>query len=146
MATASGTRHRLEHARHNKSASELLADSGYDDWVVTTCFYSAVHFVRYALFPRFEKLRDGTDAEFETFDAYRAHFRSGQPHDVLVTLVFKNLPDIYKDYLWLKQACWNARYKGYRVQTQTANEARRRLGRIEAACMTARPETGNGGD
>ena len=144
MATDSGTRHRLEHARHNKAASELLAAHGYDDWVVTTCFYSAVHFVRYALFPRVERLSDGTVAEFETFDAYRAHFKSGQPHDVLVTLVFKNLHDIYKDYLWLKQACWNSRYKAYGVKRQTANEAIRRLGKIEESCLTARPETDDG--
>ena len=40
-----------EHAKHNEDACHYLNQSGkYNDWVITTAFYSAMHYVQYELF------------------------------------------------------------------------------------------------
>ena len=41
-----------DHAVHNERACDFLLSSGeFNDWVVTTTFYAALHYVRYELFP-----------------------------------------------------------------------------------------------
>lgn len=43
---------RKEHAIHNEAACDfLLSSKRFNDWVVTTAFYSALHFIQHELFP-----------------------------------------------------------------------------------------------
>jgi hypothetical protein len=56
---------RLHAERNKKLCQKLLDDKNYNDWVVTTAFYSAIHFTQHQIFP----LQVGED-EFETFNAY----------------------------------------------------------------------------
>ncbi len=42
----------LEYAQHNEKACKYLDKKPeFTDWVITTAFYSALHFVRYKIFP-----------------------------------------------------------------------------------------------
>ena len=42
----------LNHAIHNKEACEYLSkEPKFSDWVITTAFYSALHFIDYKIFP-----------------------------------------------------------------------------------------------
>ncbi len=58
---------RKKHAKYNELLCEVLAEDGrWDDWVVTTAFYSAMHFVEFKLFPMREA---GTSyPAFEQYD------------------------------------------------------------------------------
>ena len=42
----------LDHAKHNEEACrELLRTGKFNDWVITTAYYSAIYYVTYELFP-----------------------------------------------------------------------------------------------
>lgn len=43
---------RKQHAIHNEEACDfLLSSNKFNDWVITTAFYSALHFVQHEIFP-----------------------------------------------------------------------------------------------
>ena len=55
-----------EHAEHNESACDYLLQSGkYNDWVVTTAFYSAMQYLHNELFPL-----EYNNAEYSNFNSY----------------------------------------------------------------------------
>lgn len=42
----------LNHAKHNYEVCFFLYEkTKYNDWIITTAYYSAIHFVYYKLFP-----------------------------------------------------------------------------------------------
>lgn len=113
-----------DHAIHNESVCDmLLADNQYYDWVVTTAFYSALHFVRHELFPLIEN-----GQTYPNFDIYC--LRNGNKvskHTITKSLVQKYLPTVAPYYTWLMDACWTARYKNYKTIQQEAARARQFL-------------------
>lgn len=67
-----------EHANHNAELCDLLLNNGrFNDWVVTTAFYAALHFVNYILFPL--KFQDKTFYNFNKYysslDSKKANIR-----------------------------------------------------------------------
>jgi len=67
---------RKEHAEHNESLCELLLNNGnYNDWVITTAFYSAIHFVRHKIFPldKYDP-QTGSQESFSNFNDYLNRF------------------------------------------------------------------------
>src|SRR5690606_6193181 len=113
------------HALHNEEVCDyLLASKKYNDWVTTTAFYSAIHFVQNEIFPL---IKDGV--EYSTFNSYcskvlRKNNKQVNKHKATINIVKENLPLCASDYRWLYSACMNARYNSYVVSEQKAIEAR----------------------
>lgn len=131
---------RKEHAEHNEKACELLYNDGnFDDWVITTAFYSAIHFVRHKLFPlkRYDP-HNSQERTFNNFNEYISKFMdpsSSNRHKELRKLVTEELGPISGRYRWLSDNCWHSRYHNYKVSRQKAKRAREHLKEIKQACV-----------
>ena len=122
-----------EHAEHNEEACDyLLQSEKFNDWVVTTAFYSALHYVHYEIFPMTFK---GT--LYENFNSYYdscCHYIDSRPskHQITIELVSIRLPNCNRFLRWLYDECMNARYKNYKVTPQNAIMAKKHLTNIKA--------------
>ena len=125
---------RKAHAEHNERLCILLLkDGSFNDWVVTTAFYSAVNFVKHQIFP----LNYG-GTKYADFDSYIA-FLLGQkpnvnPHKTLIELTRMHLINGKKEYRWLHDQCHTARYNNYIVSEDIAKEAKNKLDHIKSVC------------
>jgi len=135
------------HAQHNKDACEfLLANTKFHDWVVTTAFYSAMHYVQSRIFP----YNDGTTT-FTDIDVYVDHINAENrkakrntisKHRAVIKLVERQLPSIQAEYRKLFDTCMNARYYMYKMQKAYATDAQQELLIIEQHCYPpAAPKT-----
>ncbi len=118
-----------KHAEHNEKACDFLFKDGkYLDWVVTTAFYSALHFVQHEVFPR--KIGLITYSSFENY--YNGHFNNvkNKPnrHVATINLVFAEIGDdaghLYK---WLHDTCRTARYRNFNTPPDVAKLSKERL-------------------
>jgi hypothetical protein len=149
MATSTGsvaTMHpSREHAIHNAKACRYLADhSGFSDWVITTAFYSALHWINYHLFPHTETDGRGNPIMFEDFDQYLMwrysnRFRSLTPHKTRIDLVDRECPAISAKYRSLHDTCRTARYVDYKVGQKLATKAIKSLEEITKLCDHPKP-------
>ncbi|MEX1190405.1 MAG: hypothetical protein WED10_02145 [Brumimicrobium sp.] len=122
----------LEHANRNKALSEqLLVDKKYFDWVITTAFYSAIHFVENKLLPiEISKLKCRNINE-----VMRAYNMRGR-HASRERLVCDNLNmDVAVKYKWLDDKSRYARYTTYKVTSAEADKAKQYLDEICKACL-----------
>jgi len=122
----------LEHAKHNESlCKELSEKKVYFDWIVTTAFYSALHYVEHQLFP----LTVGPST-FSSFDTYYSRFKvnNDNKHYARKRLVYSNISsDAGAAYNWLMDNCWTAKYYDYTTCEQDADIAIQKLEKIKAA-------------
>ena len=122
-----------EHAEHNERVCDyLLASEGkYNDWVVTTAFYSALHYVQHEIFPL-----DIGGVEYLNFDDYYGkNFRAARntnKHVETINLVKVHFSLGLSNYKFLHDACMNARYKNYVVSPEYADTCRKRLTQLKA--------------
>ena len=129
----------LKHAKHNEAACNYLKQSGkFNDWVVTTAFYSAIHFIQYELFPQHYDIPGRSKAKnFHRFDDYydcvKKDFNYSK-HKVLQDLVEEYVPEISDDYQVLKDNCWNARYIDYKIENEIVELCIRALSNIKELC------------
>ena len=126
----------LSHAEHNEKTSEYLSkENGYDDWVITTCFYSAMHYMHHKLFPMTVS-KDGEDLVLNSFLEYCAfHKRYGQKHKLMRSLIEENCPtDISTVYNQLLDISWTARYSNYQFSKKISKLTQRRLVAIRSYC------------
>jgi len=122
-----------EHAEHNEEVCKLLLSTKkFNDWVITTAFYSSLHFALNKLFP----LTTGADS-YENIDSYyvknKLHGKCSK-HIAICSLVSSNLPSIRSEYKWLLDVCMTARYHNYKIKEVTANRAVIHLDKIKAHC------------
>ena len=107
---------KLNHALHNEAACKYLQSKPeYLDWIVTTAFYSALHFVEHTVFP-FEHVANGITHKFNNIGDYRK-FSGGlkSKHELRLDLVKWKCREIEIEYEWLYNTCNNARYYDYKV-------------------------------
>jgi len=113
-----------DHAEHNENACKYLYQSGiYYDWVVTTAFYSAMHYVHHDLFPM-----EFYDESYENFNVYygsRYNHLIDRPskHQATIDLINNRLPNCKRFYRWLYDECYTARYNKYNVSLEMAKKA-----------------------
>jgi uncharacterized protein YutD len=122
---------RKKFGERNKALSEqLLNDKIYFDWVVTTAFYSSIHFVEDAIFPtKINNVECKNIAEVK-----RAYNLEGR-HAAREKLVFDKLDMLVgARYKWLDDNSRNARYKTYKIQSSIANKAKEYLDYIQQHC------------
>ncbi len=86
----------LDHANHNKEVCDYLSKNpNYSDWIITTAFYSALHFVDYKIFP-LKFTFNGSEYNFLKFDDYydfytkKINIRGLSRHKARLDLVEKN--------------------------------------------------------
>jgi hypothetical protein len=120
------------HAEHNEQLCDLLLkDTHYDDWVITTAFYSAIHLVDHQIFP----LTVAPQPAFGSFIQYLKRVRPNiAPHDAREELVSQQLPKCHGAFRWLMDECKNARYNNYQVSPDFAKRARGCLDSIKKSC------------
>jgi hypothetical protein len=129
---------RLKHAEHNEELCKIikaLPGNKYNDWVVTTAFYSCIHFVEHKLFPL--TLNGNIYKNFNSY--YHAFYvnthNSLSKHEAKIELVDAYLTKVSSNYRWLFDACMNARYKNYMVTDSIANIAEQTMDIVKKACI-----------
>lgn len=126
----------LDYAQHNEKACRYLDKKPeFADWVITTAFYSALHYVRYKIFPIFIE-RDSKKIKIKDFENY---FRINNPlnlskHSLLSNLVEEKHSKIANDYNKLRDISWSARYSNYKYPREVSNDSKKRLERIKEYC------------
>ncbi|MCD4705772.1 hypothetical protein K8R61_01695 [bacterium] len=126
----------LEYAEHNwKTCKYLDRKPEFADWVITTAFYSALHYVRYKIFPITIE-RANKRIEIKDFEIY---FRTNNPfglskHSLLSNLVEEKHSKIANDYNKLRDISWSARYSNYKYPREISNDAKKRLQKIKEYC------------
>lgn len=131
----------LDHASHNKKVCEYLSrNPDYNDWVITTAFYSALHFVDFKIFPLKFKL-NGNEYNFLIFDDYydfyakKINIKGISRHKARLDLVENKLIKIAPHYGKLLSLCTKARYVNYKFDGKYAVLAKETyLAEIEAFC------------
>ena len=125
---------RLDHARHNLAACEALRQQGgYRDWVVTTAFYAANHYVRAHIFPITELWIDQQVTD-PTYGAYCARRGLKTNHGQLKKLVRRHAKTLYARLDRLLEASWSSRYNDYQVTETVEKTALQDLQAIIDAC------------
>lgn len=126
----------LQHAKHNEEVcNHLFIVPSYTDWVITTAFYSSLHYVSYKIFPLTVTV-GGSTVTHQTFDSYVAGTpNSAKKHKVLSELVQQHCPIALSRYNQLKDLSWTARYKEYRQTTGLAALAKQRMEEIRDICI-----------
>ncbi len=118
-----------QHAEHNFEVCQFLNDkTDYSDWIITTSFYSAIHYLRHFIFP-LKFVHNRQDYTAENFDEYcRITGNNRKKHKVMRTLVEEECKmDIAAAYNNLMDVCFTARYTRYQFSKKTAQLAVRRL-------------------
>jgi len=60
----------FKHAEHNEKAYRYLCkEPEFCDWIITTAFYSAIHFIRHRMLPYDVQLKNGNTHKFENFES-----------------------------------------------------------------------------
>jgi uncharacterized protein (UPF0332 family) len=123
----------LDQAHHNLKACEYLYNATeYPDWVITTAFYSALHFVNAILFPLEES---GT--RYNNIDTYcqRNKKNNESIHSITTALIRKYHPSISIKYADMKNASQAARYLDYKQPSIIVAKVKRNLEAIEKYCI-----------
>lgn len=115
-----------DHAEHNEALCDfLITDGSYRDWIITTAFYSALHYVKNEIFPL-------TEAGV-TYNNFNDYYRIVQKpmklckHRGMIELTKRYLNPCSGHYRWLYDACMTSRYNNYQVTPAKAGTARTKL-------------------
>lgn len=124
--------HSKNQAEHNRDICYLLNNSEEyaNDWIITTAFYSALHFLDYYLYP------------YENFNSFQENYRflKNQPNNNIsqhqcrlniISVRAKNLSSFFK---LLYDASRNARYYDYKIDDKSTKNALNALKQIESLC------------
>lgn len=122
----------LSHARHNEQACKHLlgAEGSFLDWVLTTAFYAAVHYVRHSIFPL-----ERNGHTYVSLVDYCYRTGNSESHSTVNGLVAEEMPDkIAGRYLRLYQLSRTARYNEYQTPVSTCLQAVGDLEKIREYC------------
>lgn len=131
-----------EHAEHIESASVYLDSSNqYPDWVITTCFYSSLHYLRHKVFPFSivlgKKIPNYKVECFEDFHTFQT--RNGKKlgrHERFRCLVEEKCPiNVASGYGRLLELSYGARYSDYNYDEIFVREAQKCLAEIKTHCV-----------
>lgn len=123
-------------ATHNKEACEFINSSGkFPDWVITTAFYSALHFLEAKALPF--KARDASNnritithlSEYKTLRGIDKSL-----HHARLVLLREREPQIATDYKRLFDLCHLARYVDHKTDQADADTAISLLNSIADYC------------
>lgn len=106
------------------------------DWVITTSFYSALHFVSYKIFPFQVPAPGGKKTAINNVDELSNYNNTKglSRHQMLQDICYKKCPEIADAYSRLKDMSMTARYSTFRHSKEVANSARVLLKKIKEHC------------
>lgn len=125
----------LDHALHNEKVCKYLNKKPENaDWVITTAFYSAMHFLRDRVFP-LELTENNKKIKVTDFDNYCLvkNINKGK-HKAFSDLVEEKEPELSDHYNHLKDISWTARYNCYEYDREVSNLALKKLEAIKSEC------------
>jgi hypothetical protein len=133
----------LPHANHNRDLCLIIKElpDNYNDWVVTTSFYSCIHYVEHKMFPL--TVNNVTYQNFNKYysDVFIKNSIPTNKHEAKIDLVDQNIKSIASKYRWLYEICMNARYKNYIISDMIATIAVQTMEIIEKACTVTSQES-----
>jgi hypothetical protein len=131
----------LDHAIHNESVCNYLdKEPNFCDWVITTSFYSSLHYLTAKLFPFNHVLKKAKQSvKCEDFDQYHRleyhNDKSQGRHERFKCLVEKKCPTpIASHYSRLLELSYTARYTNYNYERAIVDEAKAKLEEIKNFC------------
>lgn len=128
----------IEHARHNESVCNYLGKKEiYSDWVITTAFYSSMHYVRHLIIPITKNGKEYSD--FESLFCDLKSPMEGR-HGFLRNYVLMNYSSIGYEYCKLHDMSTTARYTQYVYTRNQAKVAKSYLEKIKNLVNTTKPE------
>ncbi|PTT35935.1 hypothetical protein DBR28_11665 [Chryseobacterium sp. HMWF028] len=123
---------KMEHALHNKKlCEELNVQKKYNDWTITTAFYSALHFTDLKVYP-FTAIKGHTCTNIDEAVQLLKH---PEKHTAKMIMIELQCNEIKIQYRWLKEQSYNARYKTYKVAASSGDKAVQYLNIIEKFCV-----------
>lgn len=132
---------RLKHALHNERACRYLdKKADFTDWVITTAFYSSLHFLDHKILP-YELNHGGRKTMINNIGDYKRakglfHLNK---HKAFCQLVEEEAPIVSIEYNELKDICWTARYVDYKHDRDTSKKAKESLKKIKDYCKPSVP-------
>jgi hypothetical protein len=119
------------------------SDIKANDWVVTTAFYSALHYCQVGLFPcdyyidpELKEL-----SHYLNFESFYNDFKNSSnqrkhstPHQCRNWLIQTQVDEIRFEYKLLFDLCHTARYKNYTISEHDKNSAIEYLNSIKCFC------------
>jgi len=136
---------KLAHAKHNYDVCHFLNDSdmSLNDWIVTTAFYSAIHFCQKGLFPG-DYYIDSVSKQlnyYDNFEELLIDFKNSSnarqfasPHKCRRWLIESQVKEISYEYSALSDNCHTARYKDYKVGDEDRKDSLDFLSEIKSFC------------
>ncbi len=121
-----------EHGQHNHvvcSKLQVTTDISCNDWIVTTAFYSAIHFLDHIIFPM-----EYNGNKFDNINEAHKVLRKHSKHQTREFLVNEKLRSQAANYSFLMSQCWDARYNNYDVNAAISNLAVKKLNDIRKEC------------
>lgn len=116
--------------RNQKLSEELFNGKVYLDWVITTAFYSVIHFVEDKILP----CKIGI-IQCKNINDVKSAYRMNGRHAARERIVFDKLPlEIATKYKWLDDKSRYARYTTFKVTTTEADKAKQYLKEIYECC------------
>lgn len=120
------------HAEHNEAiCNHLNLQDKLDcnDWIVTTSFYTAIHYIDHKLFPIVDK-----GVKFEDINQAHRIINSSSLHQTRGILVQRHMTELAASYIFLKEECHNARYVNYDINNFVSDRAHRLMNEIKKKC------------
>lgn len=121
-----------EHGDHNRVVCHKLhvtTDITCNDWIITTAFYSAIHFLDHLIFPF-----DYNGTKINNINEAHKSIRKQSKHQTREFIVHLKLPSQSANYSFLMSQCWNARYSDYDVNSAISDLAVKKLNLIRSEC------------
>ena len=104
------------HGAHNRDACDvLISGNKFFDWIVTTAFYSSIHYIDQKIFP----YQIGTRWVRSTDEASKV-LRLPK-HQCREQIVNSSFPEITVPFKFLLSTCFTARYNNYNISRQFIN-------------------------
>ena len=129
----------LNHANHNKEVCKYLDNNtGYNDWIVTTAFYSSIYYCDYKIFPfSLNNQQTGGKDVYNSLDDYYRFFKrtnNKSKHFCRYRLVFLYLNNISRDFKKLWDLSYYSRYLDYKIDKELSKQAVDILENIKKKC------------
>ena len=128
----------IDHALHNEKVCNFISKKeDYGDWIITTAFYSAIHYVRYLMLP--VNLKNGTEINcFEALFNIQRGSVEGR-HGFQNRYVTTKITEIAIEYKQLHDWCNQARYFEYNQPRVLSKQAKENLLTIKKHIVSVKP-------
>jgi hypothetical protein len=133
-----GNSRNIEHADHNREVYLYLVNKPeFCDWIITTAFYSAVHYVRSIMLPCEPATKKGKIV-INDFESMFNHFRkeSEGRHGFQLNWIRDHYPEIRVHYRRLHELSNEARYINYQLSPAILPEIEIHLETIHSYCIS----------